>query len=82
MCHCDKCDDDMARCVDYETMVDAQGQRVVAFGKYAGIAGMIDILHGVGVRLLALGHHTPFMHIGQWKQKSVHRNPENFTKRY
>ena len=53
------------RCVDYETMVDSQGQRVVAFGKYAGIAGMIDILHGVGVRLLALGHHTPFMHIGQ-----------------
>ena len=46
-------------------MVDSQGQRVVAFGKYAGIAGMIDILHGVGVRLLALGHHTPFMHIGQ-----------------
>ena len=60
-------------------MVDAQGQRVVAFGKYAGIAGMIDILHGVGVRLLALGHHTPFMHIGQWKQISVHRDPENFT---
>ena len=56
----------MPRCVDYETMVDAQGQRVVAFGKYAGIAGMIDILHGVGVRLLALGHHTPFMHIGQY----------------
>ena len=55
-----------ARCVDYETMVDDQGQRVVAFGKYAGIAGMIDILHGVGVRLLALGHHTPFMHIGQY----------------
>merc|ERR1719443_1211167 len=45
-------------------MVDSQGQRVVAFGKYAGIAGMIDILHGLGVRLLALGHHTPFMHIG------------------
>ena len=52
------------RCVDYETMVDSSGQRVVAFGKYAGIAGMIDILHGLGVRLLALGHHTPFMHIG------------------
>ena len=47
-------------------MVDAHGQRVVAFGKYAGIAGMIDILHGVGVRLLALGHHTPFMHIGKF----------------
>ena len=37
---------------------------MVAFGKYAGIAGMIDILHGIGLRMLALGHHTPFMHIG------------------
>ena len=25
---------------------------------------MIDILNGLGLRLLALGHHTPFMHIG------------------
>ena len=40
------------------------GQRVVAFGKFAGIAGMIDIFHGIGLRMLALGHHTPFMHIG------------------
>ena len=23
--------------------------------------GMINILHGLGLRLLALGHHTPFM---------------------
>ena len=42
-------------------MVDQNGQRVVAFGKYAGVAGMINILHGLGLRLLALGHHTPFM---------------------
>lgn len=42
-------------------MVDENGQRVVAFGKYAGVAGMINILHGLGLRLLALGHHTPFM---------------------
>ncbi|CAL4103454.1 unnamed protein product, partial [Meganyctiphanes norvegica] len=52
------------RLVDYEKMMDATGQRVVAFGKYAGVAGMIDILNGLGLRLLALGHHTPFMHIG------------------
>ena len=25
---------------------------------------MIDIMHGLGLRFLALGHHTPFMHIG------------------
>ena len=34
---------------------------MVAFGKYAGVAGMIDILHGLGLRMLALGFHTPFM---------------------
>ena len=49
------------RLVDYEKMVDDRGQRVVAFGKYAGVAGMINILNGLGLRLLALGHHTPFM---------------------
>lgn len=52
------------RLIDYERMVDQHDQRVVAFGKYAGYAGMINILHGIGLRLLALGHHTPFMHIG------------------
>ncbi len=51
------------RLVDYECM-SANGKRVIAFGKWAGVAGMIDVLHGVGLRLLALGHHTPFLHIG------------------
>lgn len=36
----------------------------MAFGKMAGIAGIVNVLHGLGLRLLALGHHTPFMHIG------------------
>lgn len=49
------------RLIDYEKLVDETGQRVVAFGKYAGVAGMVNILHGLGLRLLALGHHTPFM---------------------
>ena len=49
------------RLIDYEKMVDSKGQRVVAFGKYAGVVGMINIMHGMGLRLLALGHHTPFM---------------------
>lgn len=41
--------------------MNSEGRRLVAFGKYAGVAGMINILHGLGLRLLALGHHTPFM---------------------
>ncbi|XP_021922979.1 alpha-aminoadipic semialdehyde synthase, mitochondrial isoform X2 [Zootermopsis nevadensis] len=52
------------RLIDYEKLMDEHGQRVVAFGKYAGLAGMVNILHGLGLRLLALGHHTPFMYIG------------------
>nr|XP_006122637.2 alpha-aminoadipic semialdehyde synthase, mitochondrial [Pelodiscus sinensis] len=52
------------RLIDYEKMVDHKGMRVVAFGQWAGVAGMINILHGMGLRFLALGHHTPFMHIG------------------
>lgn len=43
------------RLLDYERLVDQAGQRVVAFGKMAGMAGMINILHGIGLRLLALG---------------------------
>ncbi|KAM5189437.1 alpha-aminoadipic semialdehyde synthase, mitochondrial isoform 3-T3 [Callospermophilus lateralis] len=49
------------RLIDYEKMVDHRGIRIVAFGQWAGVAGMINILHGMGLRLLALGHHTPFM---------------------
>eukprot|EP00095_Tigriopus_kingsejongensis_P002741 maker-scaffold138_size318692-snap-gene-0.8 protein:Tk02741 transcript:maker-scaffold138_size318692-snap-gene-0.8-mRNA-1 annotation:"hypothetical protein DAPPUDRAFT_334150" len=60
----DACLDKHIRLIDYERMCDETGQRVVAFGKFAGIAGMIDILNGLGLRMLALGHHTPFMHIG------------------
>ncbi|RVE71268.1 hypothetical protein OJAV_G00050070 [Oryzias javanicus] len=52
------------RLIDYEKMVDANGYRIVAFGQWAGVAGMINILHGLGLRFLALGHHSPFMHIG------------------
>jgi len=48
--------------IDYERIVDANGQRLVKFGKFAGNAGMIDCLAGIGDRLLALGHATPFLY--------------------
>ncbi|XP_055612755.1 alpha-aminoadipic semialdehyde synthase, mitochondrial isoform X1 [Uranotaenia lowii] len=60
----DACLEKNIRLVDYEKLMDRNGARLVAFGKYAGVAGMINILHGLGLRLLALGHHTPFMHVG------------------
>jgi alpha-aminoadipic semialdehyde synthase len=39
------------------------GQRLVAFGKFAGLAGMIDAFHGLGERLLSIGYQSPFMGI-------------------
>lgn len=53
------------RLVDYETMADpATGKRVIGFGKFAGYAGMIDALRGVGDRLLGLGYSSPFLNMG------------------
>lgn len=52
--------------VDYECIVeeDANGRhnRLVAFGKYAGLAGMIDTFYPLGRRLVSdYGIHTPFI---------------------
>ncbi|CAH1245440.1 AASS [Branchiostoma lanceolatum] len=54
------------RIFDYEMMLDEAGVSPVAgaMGRLAGISGMINILHAMGTRLLALGHHTPFLRIG------------------
>lgn len=49
--------------MDFEKFTREDGTRLVMFGKWAGQAGFIDILHGIGLRLLGLGHHTPFLHI-------------------
>uniref|UniRef100_A0A914WJ94 Saccharopine dehydrogenase (NAD(+), L-lysine-forming) n=1 Tax=Plectus sambesii TaxID=2011161 RepID=A0A914WJ94_9BILA len=49
--------------IDYEMMTNDSGRRVVMFGKWAGHVGAINILHGMGLRLLALGFNTPFMNI-------------------
>lgn len=50
---------------DYECMVDhtpsGRQRRLVTFGKYAGIAGMIDIFQAVGQKLLQNGYSTPFL---------------------
>ncbi|XP_019634663.1 PREDICTED: alpha-aminoadipic semialdehyde synthase, mitochondrial-like isoform X2 [Branchiostoma belcheri] len=54
------------RIFDYEMMLDEAGVSPVAgaMGRLAGISGMINILHAMGTRLLALGNYTPFLRIG------------------
>lgn len=50
------------RLLDYERIVNESNQRLIAFGRYAGIAGAIDFLKGFGEYILMSGVSTPFLH--------------------
>jgi alpha-aminoadipic semialdehyde synthase len=49
--------------LDYEVVTDAKGRRLIFFGRFAGIAGMIDTFWTLGRRLGAMGHATPFQEL-------------------
>ena len=49
--------------IDYEKITDGRGRRLVFFGRYAGIAGMIDTLWAFGQRVKWQGTETPFSEI-------------------
>ncbi len=49
--------------IDYEKVTDEKNQRLIFFGKYAGLAGMIDTLWAFGQKLLYEGFDTPFKKI-------------------
>ena len=51
--------------IDYEKVVDNQGQRLIFFGRYAGLAGMIDTLWALGQRFRHEGLRTPLETIQQ-----------------
>ena len=46
--------------IDYEKVVGDNGRRLIFFGKFAGIAGMIDSLWALGRRLQDEGISSPF----------------------
>lgn len=49
--------------LDYEKISDKNGRRLVFFGKYAGLAGMIDTLWAFGQRVKWRGIDTPLSEI-------------------
>lgn len=56
------------RLLDYECIRqngNSAAPRLVAFGEFAGKAGMINALHGLGLRMAALGQPSPLTAIGQ-----------------
>lgn len=51
--------------IDYEKIMDEQGKRLIFFGKYAGLAGMINTMWALGLRMKHLGMES---RIGKIKQ--------------
>lgn len=51
--------------IDYEKIIDDQGRRLVFFGRYAGIVGMINTLWAFGQRVKWRGIDTPLSQIKQ-----------------
>ncbi len=46
--------------IDYELIKDEAGERLIFFGRFAGIAGMIETLYAAGQKYRMLGLKTPF----------------------
>lgn len=51
------------RLFDYEKIADEHGRRLIAFGKFAGIAGVFDFFAGFGNFLLKKEISTPFLNM-------------------
>jgi alpha-aminoadipic semialdehyde synthase len=51
--------------IDYEKVTDEMGRRLIFFGKFAGLAGMINSLWSLGERYRVLGIETPFTRLKQ-----------------
>lgn len=49
--------------IDYERVMDEKNLRLIFFGKYAGLAGMIATLHAFGQKLKLQGYDTPLTKI-------------------
>jgi len=64
--------------IDYEKIVDKNGKRLVFFGKYAGLAGMVDTLWIYGLRADWEKIDTPFKKI---KQTIDYKNLDDIKKK-
>jgi len=51
--------------IDYEKIVNEKGFRLVFFGRFAGLAGMVDTLWAFGQRMKSKGIDSPFNEIKQ-----------------
>ena len=67
--------------IDYEKVTDKNGKRLIFFGRYAGLAGMIDTLWAFGKRLYSQGLDTPFAKIKKsLEYKNLHEAKQHIKK--
>ena len=59
-----------ASLIDYEKITDNRSRRLIFFGRYAGLAGMINTLWTAGKRFKELGIQSPFASLKQACQYS------------
>ena len=63
--------------IDYETITDKHDRRMIFFGRFAGIAGMVNSLWAYGQKLKAEGVENPFSKI---KRSYEYKNLEDLKK--
>ena len=51
--------------IEYEKVADEQNRRLIFFGRFAGLAGMINSLWSFGLRMEEKGIKTPFLKLQQ-----------------
>ena len=71
--------DEKTQLIDYERIANKKGQRLIFFGRHAGLAGMIDSLWALGKRFEIEGVQNPFVNI---KKTFEYRGLENAKKQF
>ncbi|MBU2493410.1 MAG: hypothetical protein KJ571_12350 [Bacteroidetes bacterium] len=66
--------------IDYECITDEKGRRLVFFGRFAGLAGMIETFYGLGQRLKNMGYDTPLLKVKQAYEYEHVEDAENHLK--
>ena len=75
--------DEKATLLDYEPIVDpATGQRTIAFGRYAGIAGAVDSFSILGEKLKQKGLATPLSKLQMTYQYNTVENLKEHLAQY
>jgi len=67
--------------IDYERVVNEKGQRLIFFGRFAGLAGILETMHAFGIKLKLQGHSTLFEKIQQPYEYGVLENAQEGLRR-